>query len=168
MTVTKFYISLNVSLTDICCNLWDFANKLIIIQVQYGKKGRIQKEAQICCIIILLTLCISLFFIVWNSDTRRRLSLDRTFFLWMFEKVAIQMINSLSFERQFFYSRGKSMLSAMTLKWSEDENIENLWRTYWPTTFFLVIISSFILRIFLKNELYCEMLCTVVLQSIFS
>lgn len=40
MTVTKFYVSLNVSLTEIPGNLWDFANKLIIIQVQYGKKGR--------------------------------------------------------------------------------------------------------------------------------
>lgn len=66
-------------MTDIPCNLWDFANKLIIIQVQYGKKRGIQKEAQICCLIILLTLCISLLLVVWNSDTRRRLSLDRTF-----------------------------------------------------------------------------------------
>lgn len=64
MTVSKFYISLNVSLTDIPGNLWDFANQIVTIQVQYGKNREIQKEAQICCIIFLLTLCISLFFIV--------------------------------------------------------------------------------------------------------
>lgn len=145
MTVTKFYISLNVSLTEIPGNLWDFANKLIIIQVQYGKKGGIQKEAQICRIIIPLTLCTSLSSIVWNSDTGRRLFLDRTFFLWVFEKVAIQVINSLSFEIQYFYFRGKSKLPAMTLKWSEDEN-ESVWRTYWPITFFLFIISPIRLK----------------------
>lgn len=137
MAVTKFYISLNVSLTDIPGNLWDFSNKLIIIQVQYGKKRGIQKEAQICCIIIFLTLCISLFFIVWNSARGRRHFLDRAFFLSMFEKVAIQVINSLNLEIQVFYSRRKSMLPAMTLKWSEDENIQNVWRMYWPITFFI-------------------------------
>lgn len=117
--------------------------------MQCGKKGGIQKEAQICWIIILLTLCISLFFIVWNSDTGRRLFLDRPFFLWMFEKVGIQVINSLSFEIQYFYSRGKSILPAMTLKWSEDENTENVLRMYWLITFFLFTISP--IRLTIKN-----------------
>lgn len=161
MTVPKFYISLNVSLTDICCNLWDFANKLIIIQVQYGKKGRIQKEAQICCIIILLTLCISWFFIVWNSDTRRRLSLDRTFFLWMFEKVAIQVINSLSFERQFFLLQGEinvvSNDSEMVRRWKYWESLKNvLTDNFFPCHNILIYTSYFLKKwIILWDVMHC-------------
>lgn len=78
--VTKFYVSINVSLKEIPGNLWDFANKLhIVIQVQYGKKGGIQKEAPNCFIIILLTLCTYLFFLVWNSDIGWRFLLGRIF-----------------------------------------------------------------------------------------
>lgn len=97
--VTNVYVDINVSLKKIPGNLRDFANKHHIIrQVKYRKREAFRKKAQKCCVIIVLTLCTSLYFLVWNNNMGWKLLPGRIFFFLMFEKVTIKVINSLNFE----------------------------------------------------------------------
>lgn len=78
--ITKFNVSIKVSLKEIPDNCRDFANKTLYYNTgTIWREEGVQKEAQNCCVIILLTLGTCLFFVLLNSNTGWRLLLGRIF-----------------------------------------------------------------------------------------